>query len=118
MKTIDQLKRRRSEIEGMSREQVKALSKRETSKLEKEMTNLIYCIQYLETSPRQEFVESELIRVEKEIARIATDEYYKQWINGNKDRHASLKDPRKAYENEMELPKLKQQLKTLKFILS
>lgn len=118
MRTIQELKNRRLEIENISRAELLGKSKREVSKLEKEMTNLIYCIQYLETNPRQEFIESEAARIEKDITRIGTEEYYKQWINGNKDRHQSLKDPRKAYENDMNLPILKQQLKTLKFILS
>jgi len=115
MKTLKQLQDRRVQIEKMN---YKELSNKEIRKLEKELSNLIYCIQYLETSPRQEFIESEIIRVEKRIETVESDQYYAQWINANKDKHDSLKDPRKSFENEFDLTTLKKQLKTLKFILN
>lgn len=113
MRTLKDLRDRKLIIEKTN---YKELANKEVRKPEKELTNLIYCIQYLETNLRSEFIESEIIRVEKRIETVESDQYYAQWINANKDKHDSLKDPRKSFENEFDLSILKKQLKTLIFI--
>jgi hypothetical protein len=68
---------------------------------------------YLETKPREEFVREELETVMFRIARINADYIY--WSAGRS--LTAYKDPKKTYTNEMGLPVLNEQLKTLKYIL-
>ena len=68
---------------------------------------------YLETNPRPEFVQKELETVLLRIGRM--DAGYIDWSAGRQ--LTAYKDPKKAYTNEMGLPQLKEQMKTLKYIL-
>jgi hypothetical protein len=82
-------------------------------KFNKQLIFLKHIKRYLETNPRPEFVQKQLEDVVFRIGHI--DDQYLIWQAGRQ--LTTYKDPKKAYTNEMGLPILKEQLKTLKYIL-
>ena len=72
------------------------------------------CLRYIETKPRQEFIQSEIDRINNKLKLIEAN--FEHWTPSTKQANStSLK---RAYESEMEVPKYKAQLKTLNFILN
>ena len=97
------------EASKLSTKKAKNICKR----LNKKIKQLKFIKLYLESNPRPEFVQNEKDTVLRHIASI--DSGYVIWEAG---RHlTAYKDPKKAYTNDMGLPALIEQLKTLKYIL-
>lgn len=73
------------------------------------------CIFYLETNPNIDFINKENARLEKKLALI--DDGYEMWYNSDSS-HEKLPNPKTAYEIEMKVKDFREQLRTLRFILS
>ncbi|MET7253441.1 hypothetical protein [Dyadobacter fermentans] len=77
------------------------------------------CVLYLETSPTEEFLEREVKRLEANIVYI--DKQFDKWLSRQ---HFSAQAPhqrqksKKTFEKESGIPKLRQQLKTIEFLLN
>ena len=116
MKTLNDINKEILEAHAIMVEADK-LSTKKAERLYKKMNKQIIWLKhikrYLESNPRPEFVQSELETIIMRIGRI--DEGYLIWAAGRAI--TSYKDPKKAYTNEMGLPTLKEQMKTLKYIL-
>ena len=97
------------EMDKLSTKKAKNICKR----LNKRIKQLKFIKLYLESNPRPEFVQNEKDTVLRHIASI--DSGYVLWAAGRF--LTAYKDPKKAYTNDMGLPALKEQLKTLKYIL-
>jgi len=81
----------------------------------KQIRLLLQCKSYLETNPREAFVESELARIERTIT--IYDSRFEQWQKNTPKALFEGKDPRKFYESINEYSALKNQIKTLKYLL-
>ena len=67
---------------------------------------------YIETNPNEEYIKNEIINLKQRVSfRMAEYEYEEK---KSKKENAKL---RRLYEKQFEIPKLKEQIKTLKFIL-
>lgn len=91
-----------------------AIKKTQRTKIINRITFLTTTIAYLEQDNREEFLNSELDRLNKRVSLINKD--YINWIPSKyyeKENH-KLKD----YIKEMGVPKLKAQIKALRFILN
>ena len=116
MKTINDINKKMAEAHKLLVESSKIDTKKAKNickRLNKQLRFLKLIKTYLESNPRPEFVQSELETITMRIGRI--DEGYLVWAAGRAI--TSYKDPKKAYTNEMGLPQLKEQMKTLKYIL-
>ena len=116
MKTINDINKEITESHKLLVEASKLKTKKAKNickRLNKQIKFLKFIKTYLETNPRPEFVQSELETITIRIGRI--DEGYLVWAAGRAI--TAYKDPKKAYTNEMGLPQLKEQMKTLKYIL-
>lgn len=72
---------------------------------------------YLETEPTEEFVKSEVARLEEKLRVI--DEKFPAWLSRQKDQYSmSEKQWRNAYNKEMGVKITSNQLDNLKFILA
>jgi len=85
-----------------------------TPKQKKEVEYLLQVKSYLETKPSEDFINSEIVRLEKLIKKRSSTEYFNMWCIGDR---AQLKNPKKSFEDEMDIPHFELQLKTLRFIL-
>lgn len=111
MKTIEATKKRLQEIYATP---TRDLSKRDNSKLSKEAKELELVKKYLETSPRKEFVNSELVRLQKEVEILNAG--YGDWLDGNSKAKES-KNPKSMFQRELGITDRNRQIKALKFIL-
>lgn len=109
MRTIESIDQQIADIRKLVVETQKT-----TPKQKREVEYLLQIKSYLESMPNEEFVESEISRLEKLIEKRSSSEYFNVWNIG---KNAQLKNPKTAFENEMDIPHLKSQLKTLRFIL-
>ncbi len=112
MKTTSELHQEIKDIEySIRHEEMKpAVEKR----LRKRIPFLKTCIAYVETNPSQTFMKSEVEKVENKIrlrmAQFSLDDYQEL------DKKTVTK-LRKEHEKKYEIPHLREQLKTLKFLL-
>jgi len=116
MKTINDINKEIEEAHKLLVESSRIDTKKAKNickRLNKQLRFLKFIKTYLETNPRPEFVQKELESVVLRIGRI--DGGYMIWAAGRA--LTAYKDPKKAYTNEMGLPQLKEQMKTLKYIL-
>lgn len=117
MKSKSDLKK---EIEELNAERIKGLKTSppmktvEMNRILNRVSLLKTCVMYLESNPQEEFIKCEIERVKDRIDKISDGFYHP-----NKDNMA-LKDfgkLKKDFEKLYNVPKLKVQLSTLKFIL-
>jgi len=108
MKTIGQIK---TEIDNICFNR-KKLNKREENKV-KELRQMI---RYLETNPEEAFITNEVKRLEREIKII--NGRYKEWCDNNYAIVCAVKNPKRYYESENDIPKRRYQLKSLMYILA
>ena len=120
MKTIQDCKKEIAEIsdilmaEKNRRSDDKTLKKAQVSKLNKRLQFLRFCIRYLETNPDHLFIRKEITKVEEMITRrmilfVLDDAESKPKSLVNK-----LK---KQHEKKYEIPKFREQVRTMRFIL-
>jgi len=88
------------------------MSKRIIAKNERRYEFLMQCKRYIETNPKKEFVESEISRLENDI--VILDSRYNTWRATNA---VKVKNPVKFYQKLFGYAKIREQIKTLKFIL-
>ena len=116
MKTLNQINKEIIDAHKLLVEANKINSKKAKTlfkRLNKRIIWLKLIKAYVESNPREAFVQSEKEMILIRIARI--DSGYAIWAAGRA--LGKYKDPKKTYTNEMGLPALKEQLKTLKYIL-
>jgi hypothetical protein len=109
MKTVKELS---DQINSLSRSVNKETSESEAKKIKREVAFLRTCRLYMESSPRKEFIESEIKEVERKLKILPS--HYSSWQIGKV--LSSYKNPYNSFLNEMGFSHLKDQLKTLKFI--
>jgi len=118
MKTPEQIN---SEIEAIKaffkdeKGKIKRRTQKEITATNKQIRLLLQYKSYLETDPRESFVESELARIENIIT--IYDSRYDQWLKNTPKALLEGKDERKFYESMHEYSALKNQIKTLKYLL-
>lgn len=100
------------EFEGKSERARKAHEKR----LRKKIPFLKTCIMYLESSPTEAFVKKELDRIETKInlrmSQFPLDQYQKSDMP-----LTEVNKLKKAHEKKYEIPHLREQVRTLRFLL-
>jgi hypothetical protein len=119
MKTIEELKKMSKDLlvqAGNEKKKCKELNKKfNQKKYDKQFLVIKDCIAYLETNPREEFIQSESERVDKAIA-VLSDRFgvWQQSPAASKVKG----NLRKNYENNSGITQMKIQLKVLNFILN
>jgi hypothetical protein len=107
MRTIEEINREIKEI----RDNVKSAQKT-TSAQKSRVEFLKQMKSYLETNPKEEFVRSESERIKNLIDSKSSQ--YEIWLQTTINKGGKLRD---TFETEMGIPSLRQQLKTLNWIL-
>lgn len=112
MRTVKQVKDEIKEIEH--RLQTEELKKAVNTKLRKRIQYLRHCIMYIETNPSPQFIKDEIKKVETKI-----DLRMNQFVlDGIEQMPKSVVAKlRREHEKMYEIPKLKEQVKTMKYIL-
>jgi hypothetical protein len=81
--------------------------------LKKKNALLKHLVLYLKTNPREEFVKQELSSIKLKISSV--ENRFSEWYQG---KEGKFKNPRSAFKTQMGIPLLKEQEKTLKYLLS
>jgi hypothetical protein len=108
---MKQLKQIQQELDAL-RKQGKDAVFTEQRKIEKRILFLEMCRLYLETKPREEFIRKSIESLDYIIATL--ENRFDQWASHRTGGNAEL---RREYNSLCEIPKFKQQRKTLKFLL-
>ena len=96
----------------LTKEYKKSSSKEATAnRLKKKIQFLNLCKKYIESSPSSEFIDKEILRLENRINLLSAD--FVEPENVDKKTLAKLKS---AYGSEMGIPKLRVQLRTLRYL--
>ncbi len=111
MKTVKEIDEM---IDNAVRSIKKDSTKQEVDSVKKELVFLRQCKRYLETGPRQEFVESQRNEVQRKIDLIPS--HFEDWKTGKV--LTKYKNPYNSFCVEMNISGLNAQLKTLNFLLS
>jgi hypothetical protein len=115
MKDIKTLLLEIREIENMSSVDKSELKPAALNRLKKKLELLKHLVKYLETSPSVEFIKSEIQRIEIVISAKMLEFPESDYGRLSKKDVAKL---RKEHEKQYGIPKLRNQLKTLRFLLS
>lgn len=70
---------------------------------------------YLETRPSEEFLKSEILRLENKLDIINNN--YKAWLNAD-PKNKQHEKPLTVYAKEMDVKKIKDQIETIGYILA
>jgi len=105
MKKLEDVKK---EIADLRATNIGTLTKRQVTNLKSKIQFFELMEKYLRENPTEEFVVSEITRIENRINAIHD--------NFDASRYKDPTEPRKKYENEMGVPHLRTQLKALWFI--
>jgi hypothetical protein len=111
MKTIKEID---TQIDSLIRSINKDSKENEVKSIKRDVVFLRSCKRYLETCPREAFIKSQLEEVQRRIELIPT--HYSAWQTGKV--LTKYSDPYRAYCNEMRLPDMNAQVKTLEFLLN
>lgn len=114
MKTIDDIKQELREIPYTKVEGDEIEIKKFKKVFNKNNTRAIFlkqCIMYLEKDPSQDFITAEIARLRNKLSLINLG--YAGWLMPD-----NCKTPKTQYESEAGVPLIKQQIKTLSFLLS
>ena len=111
MKTIESVTQ---EINEALKSITKDSGKAEVEAVKRDVAFLRQCKLYLDSSPRQEFIQKQRDEIQRRINLIPS--HYKEWQYGRV--LTKYKDPYKTYQAEMNYSGLKVQLKTLDYLLS
>lgn len=112
MKTIPQIKKEIEEISNTLKTQ--ELKKPEERKLRKKIPYLRTCILYLETTPSPSFLKQEIERIENKIT-LRMSGFVLEGVD-QMPKSFALK-ARKNYEKQYDVPKLREQVRTMRFLL-
>jgi len=91
-----------------------AKSDRALNRIQNKIDFLNTIILYLESNPREEFLQSEKLRLEKQGDNI--EDNFDKWILADSSRK-HLEKPRKVYYKEMKLDDVLKRLKTINYLL-
>lgn len=86
---------------------------RQISQAGKKVSFLKMCVEYLRNQPTEEYIEKEYDRLEARLKKIEKD-----YANFKPAKAVSEKEKRKEFENLHKIPLLKEQMRTLRFILN
>ncbi len=111
MKTVTEINQ---EINDIVRSINKNSSDKEVKNAKARVSFLRFCLKYVETNPREEFVKSQLDDVRRRIKLLPT--HFAGWQTGRV--LTKYKDPYASYCSEMGLSDMKAQVKTLEYLLS
>jgi hypothetical protein len=111
MKTSEQIQ---TEISEAVRSINKDSGKAEVDAVKRDVVFLRQCLRYIETTPREEFIQSQRNEIQRRIDLVPT--HYEAWKTGRA--LSKYRDPYKAYCTEMKLSDMKAQIKTLDYLLS
>src|ERR1700721_1062937 len=101
------------EISALRRDLYRAAAtKYEKNKIKKKIQFLTTIVRYLETFPSEEFIKTEISRLNKRVSMVK--DQFKDYVRSKY--FEKEKDKLKAYLKECGVPKLKLQLKALRFI--
>jgi hypothetical protein len=92
---------------------------KEICKTDSFITELKQFKMYLQTSPRERYVQNQLIETIRRIDFINDDDNFKEWCRSNPGKIKNLfpAEQKRAYEVAMELPKQMHRRQALEFIL-
>ena len=110
MKTVSEINQ---EINDITRSLNKDSSEKEVKSAKARVTFLRMCLRYVETSPREESLKSQLAEINRRIELLPT--HYEGWKTGKV--LTAYKDPYKTYCSQMELSSMNAQIETLQYIL-
>ena len=91
------------------------LSTKKRNDLTKRLDFLKTILLYLNTNPSEELINKEIAKLNKKLEILELR--YTTWISENPEARG-LKNPRPAFDTAFEIPRIKNQLKTLNYILS
>jgi len=111
MKTIEKVE---SEKRDLINQLPDAKNDRATNKILNRIDFLKTIILYLETNPKEEFLQSEKLKLEKQIDNI--DANFNAWILSDSSRK-HLEKPLKTFHKEMKIEDVKKRLKTINYLL-
>jgi len=112
MRTIKQVEEEVKEIEH--RLKTEELKKSVSTKLRKKIQYLRHCIMYIETSPSPAYMKEEIKKVETKIG-LRMAQFVLEGVEAMpKSVVSKLK---REHEKKYEVPKLREQIKTLRYIL-
>lgn len=114
MKTINSLKESLNELRENSSPY--ALSDKDYKAAQREARRLTDAILCLEKLPTKERVEKEKLQLDEKIQKF--DDGYSSWIKSTPASFYADKDPRKVYEREVGLDKMRKQKRVLEFLLN
>lgn len=112
MRTIKQVNEEIKEIEH--RLKTEELKKSVSTKLRKRIQYLKHCVMYIETNPSPQYMKDEIKKVETKV-NLRMAQFVLEGVEAMpKSVVSKLK---REHEKKYEIPKLKEQIKTLKYIL-
>lgn len=94
--------------------ETREMKKPEETRLRKRVAFLRTCIRYIETNPDENFISDQIKMVESKI-NLRMKGFNEDAFNGLAKSEVSKM--RRAYEKEYEIPKLRNQVKTMRFLL-
>ena len=108
LKTITTIKKEIKELLALDRNREPLIV---LKKAKKRIQFLNVCLNYLESQPKNEFLEKEKKRLENRLNLI--DKGFEHWAIT-----ASVKDPKKEYAKLMDVKTVKEHLKTIRFLIN
>ena len=114
MKTPDDIQRDIDDLLLQYKDAVNFLDGPRMRKTEKSLNLHRQYKRYAQTLPSQKFLEEELKRLQKRLQFILDG--YDSWLKHNQI-PTSVKNPQKLYESEMDVPKIKSQIKSMEYLL-
>lgn len=102
------------ELDSLVRSINRDSSEKEIKSAQGRAVFLRMCLRYLETSPRECYIQSELGNIKRRIELLPT--HFSGWQTGKV--LTRYKDPYASYCSEMGLSDMKAQVKTLEYLLS
>lgn len=116
MKTEQQLENRISELMKEGELLVNMPKNKRAKAIKKRLTFLRFCLKYLETNTTEDCVKRQAKECERQIE--IYDSRYLAWTTNTSDEIKEIKNIRQYYDKINGIPKLKEQLRMLGFLLS
>ena len=113
MRTIKQVNEEIKEIEN--RLNTEELKKAVSTKLRKRILLLRQCAMYIETNPSPQYMKDEIKKIETKIS-LRLENFTLEGVGAMPKSLANKL--RREFEKEYDIPKLRQQVKTIRYILS
>ena len=92
-------------------------NKSKIKKLEEKIKALKYILMYLETNPKEESITRLMTELQNRIDSIDTQERFLAWYEDRNPDYKNAKAAKTAYDRIFDIPQVRIQIKTYKFIL-